>query len=277
MSNAERLELGRLIKSFRLRAGMSGAKLAKASKIAQARVSRIETGLVKPTAEDISSFSKALGLSSLESKKLLRIKDLFAIDFDRWSLGDDDVLEQAQRICGELEADAQYVRSVVIGVIPGLLQTEAYMRNIFWNSPSGTPEQKSSAIKLRLERQASFFNGRRTYELVLFEHALKTRICSARDGIEQLEKIEQLVRDGAINLWVVPHSSKIRRVPAASFKILDDSLVTVEAPSRTAYFYSQKEVDYYVQLFNSLREDAVTGGRVAIILEETKAWLQKLD
>ncbi|MFJ8695703.1 helix-turn-helix domain-containing protein [Streptomyces roseolilacinus] len=93
-------------------------------------------------------------------------------------------------------------------VIPGLLQTEPYMRALFQAERTQSQEEIDAKVSGRLAR-AALFDAPRTvpeYWVVLHETVLRSRVLPPRQMVEQLEHIVALAARRRIIPQVVPWS-----------------------------------------------------------------------
>jgi transcriptional regulator with XRE-family HTH domain len=126
---------GRLVRVFREAAGLTQKELA--SKIAYTNgwVSNVETGQLRPRAEQVRALERAL---EAPPGALMEVYEQL----------DDESLPGWMRDWTNEEAAADVLRWVELFVVPGLLQTEDYARALLFGS--------ETAVEARMKRQEIF-------------------------------------------------------------------------------------------------------------------------
>ncbi|OLT22294.1 hypothetical protein BJF78_07940 [Pseudonocardia sp. CNS-139] len=105
----------------------------------------------------------------------------------------------------DLERDAEDIRTIEHEVVPGLLQTEAYMRVLYGaQSPFGEPVDIEAAMRSRRERQEALHRADGpTMSVVLSESCVRRMVGGAAVMAEQLDHLVELAgrRRMQIQLW----------------------------------------------------------------------------
>jgi transcriptional regulator with XRE-family HTH domain len=188
--------LARQLQTLREKAGMSYEEAAEAIYSSQWTVRRMERaeGGLKPLT--VKALLMAYGITDVRE-----IDTFLALCRDAsrpgWWHSYDDVLPGWFRTAVGLEESASLIRVYEPQVVPGLLQTEDYIRAITSESfPTATPEENDRRVALRLARQ------------------------------------DLLTRDGAADYWVVLEETVLRR-PIGGQKVMRAQLAhLIEAAGR---------------------------------------------
>ncbi len=106
----------------------------------------------------------------------------------------------------QAEADASILRCWSPLLVPGLLQTESYMRVVLSVEPY-TTEELDELVSARLERQAAI--GRAYLTAVIDQHVLHRLIGSAAVMAEQCTALVQMAERPDIALHVVPEGTNV--------------------------------------------------------------------
>jgi transcriptional regulator with XRE-family HTH domain len=143
-----RLMLGQELRLLRERKKLTGAKAARELGWSPSKVSRIEAAKTMPSAEDIKAMGK---LYKADDDKL---EELFGLlrDADQrgwWEDYEDALPGEYTRLLG-LEAEATFQRSWEPQVVPGLLQTEDYAREVIL-ATRGIARITHSGVRSRVE------------------------------------------------------------------------------------------------------------------------------
>ncbi|GGO69799.1 helix-turn-helix domain-containing protein [Nonomuraea cavernae] len=197
-----RLRLGQELRLLRERQKLTGAKAARELGWSPSKVSRIEAAKTMPSAEDI----KAMGeLYQVDGGKL---DELFGLlrDADQrgwWEDYEDSLPEEYTKLLG-LEAEATVQRSWEPQIVPGLLQTEDYAREVILATRGIariTHSGVRSRVEARLDRQRRVLSRADPSELnvVLDESALMRRFGEPSVMREQMEHL--------LEISLLPHVS----------------------------------------------------------------------
>jgi len=149
-----RLRLGQELRLLRERRKLTGAKAAGELGWSPSKVSRIEAAKTMPSGDDIKAMAK---LYRADDDKLDELLSLLR-DADQrgwWEDYEDSLPEEYTRFLG-LEAEATFQRNWEPQLVPGLLQTEDYAREVIL-SVRGialiTHSGVRSRVEARLDRQ----------------------------------------------------------------------------------------------------------------------------
>jgi len=252
---ALRMILGRQLQALREKAGLSYEEAGQAiysSEWTIRRMERAEGGLKALT---VKSLLMAYGVTDVrEIDAFLAL----ARDASRpgWWHRYDDVLPSWFRVAVGLEESAALIRSYQPQVIPGLLQTEAYVRAITAASfPSAPPEDTERRVALRLARQ----------------DLLK------RPAPPQYGQIQHLLETAArptITIQVLPFSAGWHPAMYGMFNIFrfpDDALPDVvysEALTSAYYLNKPDETAQYAEALDRMCALAATPDQSVVILRD---------
>ncbi|MGW5864600.1 DUF5753 domain-containing protein [Streptomyces sp. NPDC055239] len=106
----------------------------------------------------------------------------------------------------ELEYHARYLKTFETVHIPGLLQTEEYVRAIFAYSVPELPEDELAArVRYRLRRQTVIEgDSAPAYDAVIHEAALRIRVADRKVAQRQLQHILEATDRPHVSVRVVP-------------------------------------------------------------------------
>jgi transcriptional regulator with XRE-family HTH domain len=185
-STARARELGLDMKLTRERAHMTGRELSRKLGWTHGKLSHIENGRRPPSLVEVSAYLSACG--PLVRPDYERMLELAAeTDRDHWARPDSAELPTELRSLILQERIATTITHYEPRVVPGLLQTEGYMRSLFrWGSTRPATEIELR-IQTRLERQ-ELLNRRKPPGMTYFiqEHALRTPVGDILVSQEQL-------------------------------------------------------------------------------------------
>jgi hypothetical protein len=251
--------------------------------VVQSRVWKIENGKLMPTETDIAAWVQAAGapgeiaaelLSMLARARTeqafgtaLRGKGAPAAFQDRVRA----IEEQSERI-GEFES----------AVIPGILQTADYMRQLVslpgglrtWGADDAAIEDMIAA---RLRRQENLTVSGRRFQFVVGEAALRTLVVTPETLAGQLDKLLSLIRLPAVDFRVIGFSQRMAAYPIGGFRVYDDDLIVVESMVGEREHRRENEPDAvkaYLEAFGELRQAGSAGAEAEALIRQALADLR---
>jgi hypothetical protein len=124
-----------------------------------------------------------------------------------------------------LEADAERVRQWETGLVPGLLQTAAYAREVITAAsvPPITPTEVDARVEVRQSRQAVLTRPQGPLELwaVIHEAVLDLRLARPNVMRDQLRRLRELAELPSVTLQVMPLGCPPHPGMASAFSLLE--------------------------------------------------------
>lgn len=205
---ARQRRLGAELRKMRERAGLSGADIARFLGGERATASHIESGRygvsadrVRRLAAHCSATDKHL-INALASMADERGKGWWEEYRGRLSPGFLDL--------AELEHHAIYMRAIDMLHVPGLLQTQAYAKELILSSVSETSEEVGIRVEHRLRRREILDRPQPPrFQALIHEAALRMRYCRPETMREQLEFLVEASTWPGVSIQVVPFSAQI--------------------------------------------------------------------
>lgn len=191
-----------------------------------------------------------------------------------WWLQYEDVLPGA--FVG-LEAEATMIQEFNIGLVPGLLQTPAYISALLASSVGNTAEQADQRLKSRLERQRNILERHEPPLLsaVIDEAALRRRIGGEEVMREQIRHLSDIGRRPNVEIQVLPFSAGAHAAGGLPFTILSfsdgsnaDSVVFLESRGDGFYLESEAEINRHRLVFSRTQGSALSVPDSATFLED---------
>lgn len=144
------LQLGKELKRLREARGWTLAEAIEVLGNQATKLSRLENGQSSVRPLDIRILYEALGATVEETAWAVETAR-HCNQRGRWS-GYRSIYDKNFRMAVDLEQDASVINHYQSEIVPGLLQTEDYMRAVFAVGPYST-DKVDEAVKARLERQ----------------------------------------------------------------------------------------------------------------------------
>lgn len=235
---------------------MSGRQVAAKAGVSQSRLSRIERGAFMPTEGEVRALCKLYAAPAGLRRELLGI----AQDIRAESTSARVVLQRGawrmQERVGRIEAASAQVRSFHPVVIAGLLQTDAYMREMFSVSMPG--DDLDALLRSRAARQQLLESGRE-FTLLMSEGALRWNLGGPAVMVPQLEYLADVTNMSHVRLGIIPFTAVAPVPPAHGFHLYDSRAVVVGTLTAIAIVTDSRDVDDYDKRFVELERVASYG------------------
>ncbi|MGQ4515278.1 Scr1 family TA system antitoxin-like transcriptional regulator [Streptomyces sp. DW26H14] len=194
--------LGNELKRLRLAAGLKVQDAATRLMCGQPKISQIETGRRGIRPLDLSILMELYGVEDrthIANIKRLA-KEIHKVD---WWSSQGPILDDSLKDYLTLESDSELVCEYSFAVIPGMFQTEAYMRQMF--TEGHPPEKVEPLVATRLKRQEllneqSDFRVRAVIDVTAL-HRIRGTEAQMR---EQLAHLVDVGRKANVNIQILP-------------------------------------------------------------------------
>ncbi|MFE3599163.1 helix-turn-helix domain-containing protein [Streptomyces sp. NPDC059142] len=184
---------GDWLKEQRVAAGLTQQELADAAIMTRSHISHIEAGRRVPSKEDAQRLDRALNTGNVLRSFLPR---------------DDSVVADRFEVARQLEQQATTIREFALSLVPGILQTERYMRAVLDTaSPPWSKEECDRIVVTRLGR-AKILDSPVTPVVcaLLDESVLRRAVGGPEVMAEQMNHIVHLAEVRRVRIHVLPHS-----------------------------------------------------------------------
>lgn len=271
-------QLAAALRRLRASTTLTGDEVATRLGWSPSKLSRIETGHTAITVPDLS---RLLDLYQIAGPLRDRLAELGRSASRRgWWDAYDDTLRHEYSTLLALEDDAESEFSYNQLVIPGLLQIEAYAREIssFLNVPPGEVNRR---VTVRVTRQL-VLTKQNPLELVavLDEACLRRRAVRSSIMSGQLSHLIDMARLPNVTIQVLPFAAGFYEGMAGSFKILHfpeegaTDVVFLENMTSDLFIESESEVFRYVRVFGKLRELALGEEETIALVEQIASQIE---
>jgi transcriptional regulator with XRE-family HTH domain len=253
-------ELGRRLRDLRHQHGLTVEDVAGRLLCSATKVSRLETGMRRPSLRDVRDLCALYELDQQTSAELMNLAR-GAREQGWWTQYVDVSLEP---YIG-LEAEATGITCYSMYCVPGLLQTEEYARVLIKAmAPKIEPEVYEQRVEVRLRRQQLLERGDRPlYRVLLDEAVLHRRVGGAQIMYTQLSKILEAEDQGKATVQIIPFDVGAHAAQDSNFVLLefDESglppVAYVEGLIGSRYIDRDADVNRYREAAEQLRESAL--------------------
>jgi hypothetical protein len=273
-------EIAKLLRKIRDDAGVtSGIEAGRRAGFSQAKISRMEAGRLVPTPEDADHYARALGASAAIRRQLVAMaRDLRE---QHRAAAPARVAVSRSAAAHEQRVRRNEGRSTHISVfhpivIPGLLQTEEYIRAIFASGALPAAEARARVAERLLRAQILEEPGRQ-FTFVLTAGALGWRVGSPEVMARQIEHIAEVSRKPHVRIGVIPWGVEATVFPPCGFDLYDEHTVVVGIIGGSAYYNDPADVARYVAMLATLERLALFGDEARAELRLTAAKYRAMD
>ena len=239
-------------------AGLTREEAARQLEWSTSTIFRIETGRSRPQPGNVRVLLELYGVSGPERDGLIRLAR--EARQPGWWHSFRDVLPNPYEVFIGLEAGAASIRNFEPVVVPGLLQTEEYARQMSRGGPRELDrEDIERRVQVRMERQRILTREDRPRLWAVIDEAVIRRVVGGPEVMaEQLRHLIECAEQGKTTLQVVPFSAGAHAGTTGPFIILDfpeptdPSVVYVETLAGDLYLEERADVDRYTLAFDRL-------------------------
>ncbi|MFZ4143126.1 helix-turn-helix domain-containing protein [Streptomyces griseoincarnatus] len=268
---ARRRRLSIELKKLREKSALTCAQVGQALDWSGSKVNRMETGSGRVQPSDVDALCRFYDTSD-ELREFLKSLAREAKTRGWWQVHGAGVPEWFNIYIG-LEQDASTLRQYQCEVLPGLMQTEAYTRELHTTGAHMSAEDIDRAVRVRLERQDMLTRPDAPEAwFVVNEGAVRNVIGDREVMRDQLEKVLEAADLPSVTLQVLPFDSGT--YPATgSFTMLgfpapeDPDLVYRDGITDAVYLEGEHHVREYTRAFDGLRAAALSPQRSARLVQ----------
>ncbi|MFF6852054.1 Scr1 family TA system antitoxin-like transcriptional regulator [Streptomyces antimycoticus] len=254
--------LGAELKKLRLKAELSIADGGKRIGMGAPHLSHIEAGRTAIPADRLRDLVDAYGCKS--EPYVDELVSMAESSGKGWWSAYRKSFPQSTLDLAELEARATRVLTYETLLIPGLLQTESYMRALFHSGlPDASPEEIEQLVHFRRSRQAILGPDQpATFQAVIHEAALRMEVGGPQVMREQLTQLIRVSMNPRVTIRVLPFKVGARFWHSTPFLILGVGVpgletVVADHPSANLRLGDAESIARYESAFSDLSQSAL--------------------
>lgn len=248
-------ELAATLRKLRKQAGLSGDRLAARCNMSQSKVSRIESGKVRPSLVDIERILRALDAPPALVAEVSALARIAATEWQDARSMRRKGLDKKQLELAGLEASSTEFRFFLLSMLTALLSTPEYIRA----SLAHISGDHSKAVARKLERQEVLYDRRKKFTFIVTEQAARSPFVSPDAMAVQLDRLASLTHLPNVRLGVLPIETRLPGCPLNTFTVYDERLATVETTAGVMVFRDPRDVRMYLDEFAGYDEHALFG------------------
>jgi transcriptional regulator with XRE-family HTH domain len=258
-ATVRRMLVGAKLRRLRTERGVSREEAGEAIRASEWKIHRLENGQVGFKERDIIDL-----LRLYEVTDPSEVADFVVLAREAnapgWWQHYGDILPQWFRAYVDLESVATLIRTYEGQFVPGLLQTEDYMRAVIVGAHlDDPPEEVERRIRLRMARQTLLTRKDAPRLWMVVDEAALRRPVGGRDVMRsQLERLIDASKLPNVTLQVLPFAAGAHPAMVGAFSVLRfaarelPDVVYVEHLTSALYLSKRDDVDQYLHVMESI-------------------------
>lgn len=204
----QRRRLGNELRRARQDAGLTQRDVVDVMGWSQSKVMRIENGAFNISPNDLRALLEWLAVGEPRMAEFIALS-VAARGMPHWHIYRDVVTPAHLAFLG-YEGSASVVRNFAPSLVPALLQTEEYARQVIGIMGGGDPERVDALVDLRMERQEILVRRPlRQLHFVLDEAAIRRVVGGPAVMRRQLIQLKEMAACSNVTIRVVPFSAGV--------------------------------------------------------------------
>jgi transcriptional regulator with XRE-family HTH domain len=270
-----RMLIGAQLRRLRTDMGLSREEAGEAIRASEWKIHRLENGQVGFKDRDVGDLLRLYGVTNPDEVAAFLVLAREA-NAPGWWQQYGDLLPQWFKAYVDLESAATLIRTYEGQLVPGLLQTEDYMRAVIGGALlDEPPEEAERRVALRMARQ-TLLTRRDAPRLwaVIDEAALRRPVGSPEVMRGQLERLIDATKLANVILQILPFRAGAHPAMVGAFSILrfaDQELpdvVYVEHLTNALYLDKRDDVNQYLHVLNRISMSAAPPNKTVDILHK---------
>src|SRR6266545_4100419 len=254
-----RMLVGAQLRRLRTENGLSREQAGEAIRASEWKIHRLENGQVGFKDRDVVDLLRLYGIDDPGEVAAFLVLAREA-NAPGWWQHYGDLLPQWFRAFVDLESAATLIRTYEGQFVPGLLQTEDYMRAVITGALlDNSPEQVERRVALRMTRQSLLGRADAPRLWAVVDEAALRRPVGGREVMRtQLERLIEATKLPNVTLQVLPFGAGAHPAMVDAFSVLrfaDQDLpdiVYLEHLTNALYLDRRDDVDQYLHVMEAI-------------------------
>ena len=267
--------VGAQLRRLRIEAGVSREEAGEAIRASEWKIHRLENGQVGFKDRDVGDLLRLYGVTDLDDIAGF-LQFAREANAPGWWQQYGDLLPQWFKAYVDLESAATLIRTYEGQLVPGLLQTEEYMRAVIGGANlDESPEEAERRVALRMARQTLLTrpDGPRLWA-VIDEAALRRPVGSPEVMRGQLARLIDAAKLGSVVLQILPLLAGAHPGMVGAFSILRfadvelPDVAYVEHLTNALYLDRRDDVNRYLHVMDRISMRAAPPDKTVDILHK---------
>jgi transcriptional regulator with XRE-family HTH domain len=269
-----RMLVGAELRRLRTAKGLSREQAAEAIRASEWKIHRLENGQVSFKERDIVDLLRLYGVTDADEVAGFVVLAREA-NTPGWWQRYGDVLPQWFRTYVDLESAASLIRTYEGQLVPGLLQTDDYIRAVVHDASLEPSEDVGRRVRLRMARQTVLTRERPPRLWAVVDEAALRRPVGGREVMRgQLERLIAATKLPNVTLQILPFAGGAHPAMVGAFSILRfadrelPDVVYLEHLTSAVYLDKREEVERYLDVMELLCVASEPPARTAELLTQ---------
>lgn len=274
-----RMLLGTQLRRLREERGIGRDDAGYAIRASGSKISRLELGRVGFKLRDVEDLLTLYGITEPQTRESLLVLARQA-NTPGWWHKYGDVLPEWFEVYVGLEAAATLIRTYEMQFVPGLLQTEDYVRAVAGGHAGVATEEVERRVRLRMTRQQLLSRPNAPRLWAVIDEAALRRPLGGRETMRgQIERLIEATKLPNVTLQLLPFSAGGHSAEAGAFTVLRfpepdlPDVVYLEHLTSALYLDKPDDVEAYLAAMERLSIESDTPDEtvesLSRILQET--------
>ena len=269
----QRIAFGDELRTLRKSKKVTGVVLANETGISQSKLSKIETGALIPSTQDLLQIFKVLYVPQSEMHRIVQTAQALRTEYVSWRFEHRKGFGAKQLEVAELEHQTRAIRAFRMEAIPGLLQPHEYASHVMSLANFTRQTDLDWAVSMRMQRQQILYDPSRKFEFIIAEMGVLSRYCPPSVVIRQLDRLKILSGLPNVNIGFIPNRIPLPRPPINSFVLYDSSTATLESITGEVSTSDEQDLETYHKIFDDFAAVALYGDAAAVFLDQCAHFL----
>jgi transcriptional regulator with XRE-family HTH domain len=253
-----RMLVGAQLRRLRTAKGLSREEAGEAIRASEWKIHRLENGQVSFKERDIVDLLRLYGVTDPDEVAAFVVLAREA-NTPGWWQRYGDVLPQWFRTYVDLESAASLIRTYEGQLVPGLLQTDDYIRAVVHDASLEPSEDVGRRVRLRMARQTVLTREHPPRLWAVIDEAALRRPVGGREVMRgQLERLIAATKLPNVTLQILPLAGGAHPAMVGAFSILRfadrelPDVVYLEHLTNAVYLDKRDEVEQYLDVMELL-------------------------
>jgi transcriptional regulator with XRE-family HTH domain len=253
-----RMLVGAQLRRLRTAKGLSREQAGEAIRASEWKIHRLENGQVSFKEHDIVDLLRLYGVTDADEVAEFVVLAREA-NTPGWWQRYGDVLPQWFRTYVDLESAASLIRTYEGQLVPGLLQTDDYIRAVVHDASLEPSEDVGRRVRLRMARQTVLTREHPPRLWAVIDEAALRRPVGGREVMRgQLERLIAATKLPNVTLQILPLAGGAHPAMVGAFSILRfadrelPDVVYLEHLTNAVYLDKRDEVEQYLDVMELL-------------------------
>ena len=256
--------LSRKLRELRQAAGFRQVDAARQGGISQSLIAKFENGRQVPRPDQAETLCRVYRASTQDRRGLVQLAEDLREGTRRVVVRRDHAVIQKQ--IRRVVESSTLVRTFSPIGIPGLLQTEDYVRALFTTGGEATAADEAGAQQRLANQSVLTDDAARLFVTLMPEGSLGWSLLPPSGMADQIEHIAALSQRRNMRIGIIPWGQVCPTLPLHSWESYDERAVITGSMTGTTVLTTRADVHAYLELFTILEQLAVYGEEAREIL-----------